>query len=480
MKTVFAKLMPCAVLLAALCQSGCSVVGPDYKTPTAHELLPMQFPGDATSSAPARTDAAWWKVFNDPALDSLVDTALAQGPDLAVADASIRQSRAARGQVAAQSQPQINADGRLGRDQLSRNGEMLANVPFANPVLGFTDYKIGFDASWEIDFFGHQQRSVESADARLGSIEQQRADAALRVAAEVARNVLDYRYWQLRLNNARLMRDQQEHALRLITLQWQAGVASANDVRLAEVNLHNAQANVPGLEAGARSSVAALGPLTSLPSKVIADLLARVEHRPTLPEKFDTDINSDVLLRRPDLRVAERNLAAATADVGVSVANQYPRFTILAQAGWDSINSGQLVDQASRYWNVGPQFSLPLFSGGAIRAQVAVSEAARDAALASYRKSVLLALADVESSMLRCKAGDLRLVELQRSQESQVHVQNFAQQRFEVGDATQLELIAAQLQTAGILDQMLVVEQAFAQDAVSFYKAIGGSVASRD
>lgn len=457
--------------------TGCAV-SPNYQAPTVDELLPGQFPvqAQAHNAGSPIVAAQWWHTFNDAALNELVEVALKHSPDLEAADANIRQSRAALGQISGQGQPQLNADGRLGRDQISRNGEQMANIPFPNPKLGFTEYKLGLDASWEIDLFGHRARSVESASARLGGIEQQRADATLRIAAETARNVLDYRYWQLRLDNAKQVLALQQEALRLTQLQQQAGVASSADVRIAEVNLHNAEANLPSLEAGAQSAIAALGPLTALPNSEIATTLAKTNNHPTLPTSFQADLSSELLLRRPDVRIAERNLAAATADLGVAITNQYPRITLMGQAGWDGIQPGQLFEQASRYWNLGPQFSIPLLSGGAIQSQIEANTAARDAALANYRKAVLAALADAESTMVRCQADHRRGYQLSLSRKNQDETLKFAEQRFKVGDTSKLEWIGAQLQSATLQDQQLSVEQTMATDVVTFYKALGGGV----
>ena len=471
---------PLRIVVAAVCQSlmlaGC-VVGPNYQAPKPEQLMPQHV--DASTALPAIPESQrWWTAFHDPALDELVNVALQHSPDLESADAHIRQARASLRQTAAQQLPQLNADGRVGHDQLSLASENFANIPFANPQSGFNDYRAGFDASWEIDLFGHTARSIEAARARLGSVEEQRADASLRIAAEIARNVLDYRYWRLRYDNAAAIQENHRELLHLAELQQRAGMAANSDVELAQANLHAARANLPQLHAAQQAALAALGPLTGLPQADIAALFAAPAAHPIPPAIAAASLPSELLLRRPDLRIAERQLAAASADIGVAVADQYPRFNLVGSGGWDSIHAGNLGENASRYWSFGPQFSLPLFSGGRLDAQVKAAQAARDAALADYRKAVLQALADVETQLVRCQGDRERWQKLQASQAAQVGQLAYARQRYRLGETAKVELLQANLLVANVNDAQLAAEQAYSEDLVALFKALGGSVGS--
>ena len=452
-------------------------VGPDYHTPTPHELLPQHFPPEV-ASVPAQPLAAsagpWWHAFHDPALDALVQAALTHSPDLDSADAAIRQSRAVLGEVGAPALPQVDAQARVGRDQFSTHSENFANIPFPNPKTGFTDYRVGFDASWEIDLFGHTRRSVQAAEARLGGVQEQRADAALRVAAETARNVLDYRYAQLRLTNARRALDDRRELRRLVGLAERAGMASQVELNQADIELRNAEAALAPLRSASAAAVAALGPLTALPHERIAALLATPVAPPILPARPPMDSTTQLLQRRPDLRAAERDLAAATANIGVAVSDQYPRLALVGDAGWDSIHAGMLTDPASRFWNAGPQLSLPLFAGGRLHEQVKAAEAQRDAALANYRKAVLVAFADVESALARCRDDHDRAQRLEAAQATQARQLAYARQRVQVGDSAQTDALGADLATAAVDDQLLAARQALATDVVALYKALGG------
>jgi NodT family efflux transporter outer membrane factor (OMF) lipoprotein len=442
----------CLALLA-----GCSS-GPDYQAPKVEAFLPQHI------QTRTKITRGWWTDFHDPVLDILVDAALEHNPDLESAAANIRQSRAGLSAIAAQDSPQLNAAGRAGHDQLSREGENFANIPFPDPKTAFNDYRAGFDASCEIDFFGHNARSIEAASARLDSVALLRSDISLRVAAETVRNLLDYRYWQRRYENAAKIAIHQRELLRLASLQQQAGVISLMDMSQAELNVHSADAALPPLLAAKQAALAALGPLTSLPQEQIAGLLATPQAAPALPENAPLVLASELLLRRPDLRYSERQLAAASADINVAMAEQYPRFNLVGNAGW-----------ASRFWNLGPQFSIPLLTGGRLKAHVKAAEAARDAALAGYRKAVLLALAEVETALIRCQGDRVRAQELQLARTAQDKLLSFARQRYQAGETPGTELLEAELRVAGINELQLATGQALASDLVALYKALGGS-----
>jgi len=466
-------LWPICLVLA-----GCAV-GPDYRAPDLAGKLPAQYASADGSTSSAAVPDDWWTTFKDPALDRLVERALVNSPDLAAADANIRQARAALATIAGTRPPQLNASSRIGRDQLSRDSENFANIPFPNPQTGFTDYRAGFDASWEIDLFGHTARGIEAAQARLGGVEEQRRDVALRVAAEVARNVIDYRAWQLRIDNGTQMLDNSREILRLTRLQEAAGLASSNDVAQAQNAAYGAAAVLPPLQGARQAALAALGVLVDQP---LAQIGAELHGRAPIPlptGPIPVGLPAELLRRRPDVRIAERELAAATADIGVAVADQYPRLTLVGDGGWDTIRAGKFGEQASRFWNLGPQLALPLFSGGRLRAQVDSRSAARDAALASYRKAILAALADTETALIRYGRERERLGELDEARAARLHQVELADQRYRAGETAMLELIDARQQLASLDDQRFASQQALAEDLAALFKALGGGFALR-
>ncbi|MBV8679133.1 MAG: efflux transporter outer membrane subunit [Aquitalea sp.] len=457
--------------LLALSLTACAV-GPDYHAPPS--TLPAHFQNQPASSQPQLQ--RWWTVFDDAGLNRLVEQALQSSPDLAQAEARVRQARASLGQVDSALWPQLNASARTGRDQFSRNSENFANLPLANPKLGFNDYRLGLDASWEIDLFGHTARSREAAAARLDSVQEQQADVALRVAAEVARNVIDYRGWVARQHNAQAQLAAARENLRLSGLLRQSGEISDSELNQAASNVASLQATLPPLQTAQGAALAALSVLLDQSQQQVAATLAGERPIPATLAQPPVGLPGELLRRRADIRQAERELAAASADIGVAVAEQYPRLVLVGSGGWDSIHEGNLTAAASRFWNVGPQLSLPLFNAGRLKMQVSAREAARDAALAAYRQKVLSALADTETALLRYQQEGQRQQALQAGVELAELQLGLARQRFRVGEAAQTEVLAQQQLAAQQREAWLASHQAQAENLVALFKALGGDV----
>jgi len=455
---------------------GCTV-GPTYKRPDLASQLPTQYQQieDKKNNEKLTTTDSWWLVFNDSAINQLVDDALLRNLDLANANAKIKQARAQLGIIDSASLPQATAQGRIGTDRISKNSEMLSNLPLPNPDVNFTDYRAGFDASWELDFFGHNARQAEAANARLTSVEHQREAVALQVAAEVVRNVIDYRAWQRRSKNAQMMLEESEQLLNLARLQQQAGLLSESEVTEADLAVHQAAAAIPSLQTPAKASLMALTVLTDRSQEQVSTLLHASTSIPTVPDDIDMlGVPSDLLLRRPDLRIAERELAAATADLAVAVAEQYPRLTLVASGGLDSITPGKFAQLASGYWNLGPQLTIPLFAGGRLVAQVKEREAALDAALAKYRQAVLQAFTDTETALIRYQREKQRLTQIEQAFEAQHRQLKWADKRYEVGETNFMKVLQARQQLAQIHDQQLASQQALAENLTALFKALGG------
>jgi NodT family efflux transporter outer membrane factor (OMF) lipoprotein len=458
---------------------GCTV-GPNYQKPDLATQLPTHYQQiDGSENSEATIDR-WWHTFNDAAINQLVDMALARNLDIASSDANIRQARAQISIINSASLPQINAVGRIGRDRISKNGEFLSNIPLPNPQVNFTDYRAEFDTSWEIDLFGHNRRQAEAAQARLTSIEHQREEVELRVAAEVVRNVIDYRAWMLRSKNAQTMLEESQEILALANLQQQAGLFSTSEVMNAEIAVHQSAAAIPSLQSAATASLMALTVLSDQTQEQVVAVLQTHSTIPTVPKNIVAlGLPSDLLLRRPDLRIAERELAATTADIGVAVAEQYPQLTLVANGGLDSVTPGKFTQLASTFWNLGPQLSIPLFAGGRLAAQVQSREAKRDAALAQYRQAVLTAFADTETAIIRYQREQQRLEQIELAFEAQHRQLEWADQRYQVGETNFVNVLQTRQQLAQIHDQQLASRQALAENLVVLFKSLGGSSRGR-
>ncbi len=459
--------------LATVLLASCAA-GPNYTAPDPRALAPAAFPvADAAFSDAAPADR-WWTALGDPVLDALVEHALADNPDLATAEARVQQARALARVAGAAFYPSAELDARVSRDKLSRNGENLALIPFTPSTTQFTDYRVGFDAAWEIDLAGRTRREVEAAVARLGSATESRNDARVVVAAEVVDAYAAYRAAAARVGVAQRTLSNLDETLRLVALTAKAGVSSESDLRRAEAERLAAAGAVPPLEAAEQGAAFQLGALTGEPPEALAARLAGALPVPTVPQTTAIGLPSELLRRRPDVRRAERDLAAAVADVGSAVAAQFPRLSLVGDFGLDSVRSGDLTNAASRYWNVAPQLTLPLFAGGRLRGQVEAAMAARDAALASYRGTVLRALADTESSLVRYATERRRENALAAAAANLDAAAALERRRFATGDASMIEVLAAERAANQAADQRVASAGQLAQDYVALGKALGG------
>jgi NodT family efflux transporter outer membrane factor (OMF) lipoprotein len=462
-------LLPLCLALAAC------AVGPDYHRPEV--AMPAHYGVNGALQSEAAPQEAWWRAFGDPELDRLIGEALAQNFDLQAAWARVRQARAQRGVTAGADLPQLNASAQESRDGLSLNGEQFANLPktlMPNPRRTFTDDRVGVSASWEIDLFGYNARSVEAATARLGGSEAAAHATALAVAAEVARDYLDLRSLDERLRIAAQARDAAAGTLRLTRLRQSAGLAGGIEVATAEQSWRAAEAQLPPLESARRVD---LDNLALLLGQTPHALDARLAPRAGLPDVsgvIGVGVPSDLLQRRPDVRRAERELAAANAELGVAVAAQYPRFSLSAALGFDSIYRGSLTNAASRYWSAGPAVSLPLFAGGSLRAGVKAGEAARDEALAAYRQTVLQALADTESALMRVDRSTARVRELDGAEQAAATQLALMQRRVRAGEASELEALQSDSNLQQARDAALLAHSERIQALVALYRALGG------
>jgi NodT family efflux transporter outer membrane factor (OMF) lipoprotein len=460
---LFSTLLVLPALLA------CHPAGVDYQRPAMP--LPAAFAVPAGDQAP---QLQWWTALGDPVLTRLVTRAYAASPDLGLAEARLRQVRAQQGVQDAQDGLKVNADGRVSRDRLSANGEEFANVPLPHPRLDFTDYQAGFDASWELDFFGHQRRLSEAARSRTESSAEQLDDARLVLAAEVARTYIELRTGQQRLVLAAASTRQLEQLVQLAQVAVQAGDSSLQDLRQAELNLASFRATVPDLEVGLRESLTSLATLTAQPVDQVQAQVGPAAKLMAVPPAPAAGLPSDLLNRRPDLRGAERDLQAANADVGVALAERYPRFSLVGSAGWNSIQSGSLLQNASRTWSLGPQFTLPLFNQGLLKAQVRANQAAYDASLATYHKAVLTALADVDVAFTRLAQDERKRRQLLDAEARQQKLLDLAQRQWEAGDIARGTLLQAQRSLLSQQDQSLQAQSQSLTALVSVYKALGG------
>jgi NodT family efflux transporter outer membrane factor (OMF) lipoprotein len=460
----------CNGFYLVLALAGCAV-GPDYQRPQTK--VPSHFGLMASWLDTSTPHTTWWQTFNDTKLNQLVDQALKQNLEITAALAKVQQAHAIRAMIAGGQWPKASFSARIMHDRFSTLSEQFANIPFPNPRNKFTDYRADLAASWELDLFGYTARSIEAATARAESTTEMAHAIVLATVADVVRHYLDLCTLQQRALIAQRIIQLATEQLRLVRLQHQAGMIAQDSVNQAEENLRLIEAQLPTIQAGIRADLDALTVLTGTMPHTLDELLR--ETRLLKAEGVvGIGLPSELLLRRPDVRRAERELAAANADVGVAIAAQYPRFTLIGAIGVDSIYQGQLTNQAARFWSIGPSLSLPILAGGALASQVQANQAAYAATLANYRKIVLQALADTETALMRYDKERTRLSKLSAIRDLADHSLKLTQQRAAVGEAANLESVQADIHLQQTTDTWLNAHLAHSLALVNLYQVLGG------
>jgi NodT family efflux transporter outer membrane factor (OMF) lipoprotein len=468
-----------AVLLAASLLAGCTV-GPDYRRPTSP--VPPAF---AERHSDARADDAalstWWRAFADPELDTLVNRAIAQNLDVQSAAARIREARARERAAGAAGSPQVAANGSVTRQRISENAFPVppgagsgSGAGFGLPGTEFTTWRAGFDASWEIDLFGRTRRSVEAAHARTDSAVWDRRDAQLIAAAEVARTYLTLRTLQQRLIAGEAEVARQRRSLQLVAAQARGGLVTGQDLARSQSQLALAEAALPPLNAGAEAQIHALGVLTGEAPEALVAELSPAKAQPAAPPAVPAGIPSDLLRRRPDIRAAERNLHAATADIGVATADLYPRFSLTAAPALVSTALGKLLVWGSRSFSAAAGVDWPILNGGRTRANIAVANARQEQALIAYRKTILTALQDVEDALGNIDGDRGQVTRLEQSRDMATRAEELARTRYRGGLVTYADVLDAQAQRISLDGQLIQARGALATDTIALFKALGG------
>lgn len=387
-------------LLVAL--AGCTV-GPDYHPPEPAMPAGWEELSSGVTQQPADV-SRWWTLLGDPTLDQLVNEAVGGNLPLREAVARVDESRARYRQARAALFPQLDTDSTATGNLASENGPVFSGDTTDAPRSGaspqvYGDYTVGLAASWELDIFGRVRRSVESARAAEEStVEDQRAVLVV-LCADVAQSYVTMRTIQRRLAVARANLVSQEEIFALTKTRFELGLASGLDVAQAAQVLATTRTLVPPLELALTLELNRLAVLLGRQPGAMRDRLADSAPIPQPPESLAVGLPVNLLRQRPDIRRAERDLAAATAQIGVAVGDLYPRLTLLGTFAFDSTEVANLFEGRSRAFTVGPAMIWNVFDAGRLRAQLNATEAVTAQALARYEQQLLLALQDVENAL---------------------------------------------------------------------------------
>ncbi|WP_278958619.1 efflux transporter outer membrane subunit [Aquipseudomonas alcaligenes] len=454
---------PLIPALLALAVSACAV-GPDYRAPdTAPARIEALEAGDYD-----RTDfeAAWWQQFDDPTLSQLVQQSLEENRELRVAFARLRAARAIRDDVGNDQLPVITsrASGEFGKAQ---------QPPTSEQRIRQERYDLGLDMAWELDLFGRIQRSIEASEAQSEAAEAELYQLQVSLIAELVDAYGNLRGAQLRERIARDNLKNQSQSRALTEQLRDAGIGSELDVLRADARLAATEASLPQLqadEARARHRIATL--LGQRPEQLSVDLSPRP--LPVIAKALPIGDPAELVRRRPDVRVAERQLAAATANVGVATADLFPRVSLSGFLGFTAGRGSQLGAAAANAWGVAPTISWAAFDLGSVRARLRGAEADVDGALASYEQQVLLALEESENAFSDYAKRQLRLVSLVRQVEASRAAAEQAAIRYREGTEDFLVLLDAERERLAAEDAQAQAEIELYRGIVAIYKALGG------
>jgi outer membrane protein, multidrug efflux system len=451
--------------------AGCAV-GPNYHQPNVSTPSSWASPlADGETNSPANL-AAWWKNFNDTNLDSLMAMAVQSNLTLRIAEAHVREARAERGVVAGGLWPSLGASAGYTRNRYGAHS-FPPLAEFGVPLY-YNLYNAGFDAVWELDIFGGTRRAVEAANAEIGAAEYNQRDVLVSLLAEVARNYIEARGYQQRLAITRDNLRVQQEILDLTTNRFQNGLGSDLDVQQATAVLTATEAQVPSLETGFQQSVYSLAVLLARPSKTLLDEMSAEKPIPVTPPAVPVGLPSDLLQRRPDVQRAERELAAATARIGVAKADLFPQFSLTGIAGLESVSAGNWFDYASRYWSAGPTVQWEIFEAGSIRANIRVQNARQEQALDSYQQTVLVALEDAENALTAYAREQVRRESLSQSARANEQALELSTQLYKSGLADFLHVLDSEHSLDTAQDALVQSDRTVSLDLVQLYKALGG------
>jgi multidrug efflux system outer membrane protein len=454
------------VLLAGLI-SGCAV-GPDYKAPevTAPDAWHQDLMTGLETGEVRLED--WWKNLDDAILDDLMIQAASGNLDLKAAAARIMEARALLGVASGFKYPTVDGFGSALGQRVSED----FGIPTTAQKREDGYYELGVDAGWELDFWGRVRRSVESAEANYqASIENYR-DVMVLLYAEIALNYAQVRKLQAQILYTESNIKAQRSTLQITRDRYKADIAPLLDVHQAELNLARTESNLPTFRTALAQAVHRLGVLLGVEPTTLYDTLSPVGPIPRPPEDVFISIPADMIRQRPDIRQAERNLAARTAQIGVATAELYPRFSLIGDIGFSATSN--LINVDNLFWTIGPVFRWSIFNAGRIRSQIKIREAQTEQALLFYENTVLRALEEMENALKAYVEETKRFESLGRSVTAAQKSVDLVMQLYKIGltdfqNVLDMERSLAQQQDFYAESQGLIT-----QNLVRIYKAMGG------
>ena len=462
----------CAPLLLL---AGCTV-GPNFERPRVDS--PASY-GDEPTDVPSRTyggevDTRWWMTFRDPELSALVDRLGKQNLDLQSAAERIAQSRAQRDVAASQGLPHIDATPRYTRQRESPNGVASLTEPVPGAPLEFNLFQPMLSAGWELDLFGRVRRAVEAADAQTQSAIEARRGIALSAIAELAQDYMQLRQLQREEAFVRQNLALSQRRVGLVRNRFANGVATTLDVAQAEAQASTIAQDLPTLLSQQAQMINAIGLLLAEPPRSLLDELSKPAAQPPVPPAVPIGLPGALMRRRPDIRQAEADLHAATAQTGVAVASFYPDISLSGSFGFESLKTSSLFDWASRAFMGGAAIDLPIFEGGRLKGTLKLRKSQQREAAIQYRRVVLQAWHDVDNALTGYAEAQHAQADTLATGQANARALKAAEQQYAEGVTTFIDVIQAQ---AALLQSQDALARSNAQveiALVALYKALGG------
>lgn len=460
------NILPFLVLgLLAPILAGC-MVGPDYRTPPLS--MPAQWSAEQPQTTVVPADlAGWWKRLGDETLDGLVEEAVTGNLDVATAKASIREARASYREAHGALLPSVSGSGAVERSRTAAGGTSVA-------ASTDNQFQAGFDASWEIDLFGANRRAAEAARYGIDAAEEELRSTLLTLIGDVASAYVEARGYQARMALSRRTAASQRETAELTRNKFRLGAVSQVDLSNAEGLAASTEAAVFELEASYRETVHRLSVLTGRPPET---LMERMEASAAIPAPrlpIPTGIPADILLSRPDIRLAERQLAQYTARIGQAEAERYPSISLTGSISTSAASAGDLGRKSTIGWSFGPSLTVPLFNGGQLAAAVDVARAQRDRYFIAYRSAVLTALEDVENAIVALSRERLRADRLDESAKAYRNSATLSRTRYQFGASSFLDLLDAERSAYSAEESLIESRVSIATDYIALNKALGG------
>lgn len=454
----------CVAALLAVALGGCAAVGPDYSEPQL--AVPAGWSaGTGTDAMDAVLLARWWHGFGDPVLDRLVADALAANLDLAQARARLREARARRGVAGAALAPSVDA---------SLSGSRSRSSGQSGSGSTRELYSAGFDASWELDVFGGLRRSVEAAQADLEASVESLSDTRVSLAAEVALNYIDLRTAEQRLAIAEESIAYRGENHQIIRWRQQAGLVSELDLAQATTDLESTRAVLPPLRTAVIEAKNRLAVLLGRNPGELESLVHADRPIPLAAAEIVAAIPADTLRQRPDVRVAERRLAAQTARLGEAEAARYPSFRLSGSLGLEALELDALADRDANTHSLFGGITAPVFNAGRIAANIEIQDALVEQARLAYRAAVLAALEEVENALTAVANTDARRAKLAEAAAAARTTLAIAEYRYASGLADFLSVLDAQRTQLSLDEQLAGSTGELARAQIRLYKALGG------